>query len=405
MRRLAGLTALAAVGLCGVARADTTVIGSLNLPAGGAQQALAPNQIGFQVANGDTNYVATSPVTGIITSWSFRQTIMAPGDSLTLRMLDDSSATTVRALATSDPQLTTAAGDVVRGPFPASIAIQAGERIGVQSTSGNVPVTSGIAGADEAFVTTPSLADGSTSTFDNGNGGIPNQTQLLIQATVDFVPSTSNPPPPNSTPSTPPPSTPPPISPDQVLAALPPPVEGRNVDIATVSGSVLVKLPGAGSFAPLAVTGAQLPVNAEVDVTGGRVRLVAADAPLGPTTKTSDFYGGTFKVTQPASGKGRVDLKLTGPLATCAKFTSRSARAAASKSKAKAKPKTRFVWGDGHGTFRTVGQSGSAAVRGTKWEVIDRCDGSTQVVVARGIVAVADNVKHKTSSSRPGTAI
>ena len=265
-----------------MARADTAVIGSLNLPAGGAQQALAPNQIGFQVANGDTNYVATSPVTGIITSWSFRQTIMAPGDSLTLRMLDDSSPTTVRALATSDPQLTTAAGDVVRGPFPTSIAIQAGQRIGVQSTSGNVPVTSGIPGADEAFVTTTSLADGSTSTFDNGNGGIPNQTQLLIQATVDFVPAPSNPPPPNSTPSTPPPNTPPPISPDQVLAALPPPVEGKNVDIATVSGTVLVKPPGASSFTPLAVTGAQLPVNAEVDVTGGRVRLVAGERAAGP---------------------------------------------------------------------------------------------------------------------------
>ena len=155
MRRLAALTGLAAVGLCGIARADTTVIGSLNLPAGGAQQALAPNQIGFQVANGDTNYVATSPVTGIITSWSFRQTIMAPGESLTLRILGDSTPTTFRALATGDPQLTTAAGDVVRGPFPTSIAIQAGERLGVQSTSGNVPVTSGVAGADEAFITTP----------------------------------------------------------------------------------------------------------------------------------------------------------------------------------------------------------------------------------------------------------
>ncbi len=392
MKRLALLAAvLFGAAFCPTASADTTTIGSLNLPVGGATAALAPNQLAFQLLAGDTNYVVRSPVTGIITSWSFRQTTMTPGDQVTLRVLGDSGTLSVRALGTIPAQTVDGNGDVVRGPFPVSEAIQTGEYIGVQSTSGSVPTNAGgVAGADEDFVDTPSLADGSSSTYENGNGQIPNQVQLEIQATIDYVPSTSNPPP-----TTPPPAV---VPPTQQLGSLPPPTDGQNVNVAKVSGTVLVRLPGTKTFVPLALTGQQVPVGSDIDVTAGRITMVAANAPMGPTTKTSDFYGGVFRVSQPASGKGRVDLKLDGPLATCKTFTSRSARAA----KAKGKPKTRFVWGDGHGTFRTVGQRGSAAVRGTNWEVQDRCDGSTLVVVKRGIVAVADNVKHKTVSVRAG---
>jgi len=393
VRRLALLTAaLLGVALCPTAQADTTTIGNLSLPAGGAQAFLAPSQIAFQLLGGTDNtnpYVVTPPVTGTITSWSFRQVNMAPGDQVTLRVLSvDTGALIARALATVDTQTVDGSGDVVRGPFPVSQAIQAGEYIGVQSTSGNVPTNGGgVAGADDDFVITAPLADGSSSTFSNGNSQIPDQTQLMIQATVDYVPA-SPPPPPNN----PPPNNPPPPS------MLPAPTEGQNVNLATVSGTVLVKLPGTKTFVPLATTGQQVPVGTDVDVTNGRLTMVAAAAPMGPATKTSDFYGGVFRVGQPASGKGRVDLTLDGPLGTCKTFG--GARAA--KAKPPAKPKTRFVWGDGHGTFRTVGQRGSAAVRGTKWRVEDRCDGSTLVTVARGIVAVSDNVRHKTVSVKAG---
>jgi ferric-dicitrate binding protein FerR (iron transport regulator) len=49
----------------------------------------------------------------------------------------------------------------------------------------------------------------------------------------------------------------------------------------------------------------------------------------------------------------------------------------------------RQVWGDGKGRFQTRGRYAAATVRGTKWRVQDRCDG-TFVTVARGVVAVRD---------------
>jgi hypothetical protein len=375
------------------ARADTTTIGNLTLPVGGSTAALAANQLAFQLLAGDSNYVVASPVTGIIKSWSFRQTTMTPGDQVTLRVLGvDTGALTARALGTIDAQTVDGSGDVVRGPFAVSQAIVAGEVIAVESTSGSVPTNGGgIAGADEDFVDTPSLANGSSSPYENGNSQIPNQVQLEIQATVDYVPAA----PPDNTP---PPSTPPPVTPGAQLGSLPAPVEGHNVNLATVSGTVLVKVPGSKSFISLAQTGQQVPVGSDVDVTQGRLTMVAAAAPMGPATKTSDFYGGVFRVGQPASGKGRVDLTLDGPLATCTHFS--GARAA--KAKPPKKPKSRFVWGDGHGTFRTVGRHGSAAVTGTKWRVEDRCDDSTLVTVARGTVKVTDNVRHKTVAVKAG---
>ena len=388
MRRLVCLVAVLSAVVSGVARADTTTIGSLNLPAGGTQQFLNVNTIGFQLINGDANYVAVSPVTGIITSWSYRQGALLAGEQLRLRVMSDSAVNSLRAVGTSAAAPATPdASDVVRGPFPTSMAIQAGERLGLESVAGgNVPVVSGVPGAEEDFMDPPyPLLDGSSTTYTPG--GI-NATQLLVQATVDFTP-----------PTTPPPDTPPTIPPDTGLGTLPAPVEGKSVNVATVAGTVLVRIPPSTSFVPLAVSGQQLPVNTEVDVTNGRVRLVAATTPLSPVTKTSDFYGGRFKVTQPPKTNGRVDLKLTGPLGHCARIANSLARAAKAKAKA---PKNRFVWGDGHGTFRTIGQRGSAAVRGTNWQVVDRCDGSTLVVVKRGIVAVHDDVRNKTILVKAG---
>ena len=48
-----------------------------------------------------------------------------------------------------------------------------------------------------------------------------------------------------------------------------------------------------------------------------------------------------------------------------------------------AKKKTRKLWGQGTGKFRTTGQFSSATVRGTRWLVIDRC-GVTETRVTEG---------------------
>lgn len=392
MKRVVSLAAVLAVALAGVVRADTTVIGSTTLPAGGAQQGLATGQVAFQLLAGDTNYVVSAPVSGTVTSWSFRNGIVAGGEQLRLRILRPTNVgpTQFTAVGTSTPQTTPDGLDLVRGPFAVNLPIQAGDRIAIENvTGGNVPVISGVTGADEDWLDTPSLADNSSSTFTDGNGGIPNLTQLLVQATITFTPSASNPPPPTTPPTTPV---------DQSLASLAPPVEGKSVDVAPVSGTVLVRIAPSTTFVALAQTGKQIPLGAEIDVTHGRIRLTAAKAPNSAVTKTADFYGGRFRVTQPPNSAGRVDLTLTGPLARCAALKT----ASAAVTNTKRKPRTRFVWGSGHGTFRTVGQRGSAAVRGTIWLVEDRCDGSTLVVVRRGVVAVRDDVRHRTILVKAG---
>jgi hypothetical protein len=401
MRRLGLLAAVLALALAGVVRADTTIVGSPTLPAGGADSDVGTNVPAFQNIAGDGSYVVSSPVDGVLTSWSFRNTNMTAGDQLELRVIRpvDVGPTHYRVISTSAPQTVSADLDVVQGPFAVDLPLQAGDRLALQSISpnGDVPVLSSVAGGDFAFMTTPSLLDGGTSGFDDGNGGVPNMQQLLVQGTVTFTPSVTNPPPPVTTPATPTPPA------SQSIASLSPPVEGRSVDVAPVSGTVLVRIPPSTRFLPLASTGRQIPVGAEIDVTHGRIRLTAANAANSNATKTADFYDGRFRISQPAGAAGIVDLTLTGPLATCTSFTTKApakttAHVAKAKATAKAapKPRKRYVWGSGHGTFRTVGQGGSAAVRGTIWLVEDRCDGSTLVVVHRGVVAVHDDARDKT---------
>ena len=88
---------------------------------------------------------------------------------------------------------------------------------------------------------------------------------------------------------------------------------------------------------------------------------------------------------------GITQLALTQSLAPCAARASAAAK----------KPRTRRLWGDGHGAFRTKGQFSSATVRGTKWLVQDSCAGTLTRVV-RGVVAVRDDVRHRTLILRSG---
>jgi hypothetical protein len=51
--------------------------------------------------------------------------------------------------------------------------------------------------------------------------------------------------------------------------------------------------------------------------------------------------------------------------------------------------------GNGKGNFRTTGKFAAATVRGTVWEVQERCDGTFTRVV-KGVVAVQDFKRHRT---------
>ena len=185
------------------------------------------------------------------------------------------------------------------------------------------------------------------------------------------------------------------IAPPPVVAAQTPtptptpeptPVAQQTV-VARPSGTVKVKLRGTNRFVDLnGTTG--IPLGSEIDAKRGRVELEAVPRP-GAAPERATFYGGIFVVTQRG---GVTDLRLSEELTGC------SARARAAQGR---KTKTRKLWGDGRGRFRTTGRYSAATVRGTRWLVQDTCT-STITRVAQGVVTVRDNVLRKNVVVRAG---
>ncbi|MDA0164688.1 Ig-like domain-containing protein [Solirubrobacter ginsenosidimutans] len=174
-------------------------------------------------------------------------------------------------------------------------------------------------------------------------------------------------------------------TPSPTATPAPSPVAGKSVGAKPVGGTVLVKLKGAKTFEPLSPS--VIANGAEVDARKGIVEITRSDGGV------AKFYDGIFKLSQ--SG-GITTLTLSEKLTGCPKAKQSSpARAAA------AKPKTRKLWGDGKGKFRTKGQYSAATVRGTKWLVQDTCT-TTLTRVVRGVVAVEDFAKRKTILLKQG---
>jgi hypothetical protein len=161
---------------------------------------------------------------------------------------------------------------------------------------------------------------------------------------------------------------------------------GSSVVVQPGKGAVMVRRPGSHGFVPLEA-GAELPLGTQVDVHRGSISLTSA-LPSGKT-QLGRFGGGRFQVEQ--SKRGYVDLYLRGRACNATKRRGASATAAAS-----ARPRSRRrLWGRDHGgRFRTHGRNSHATVRGTRWFVEDRCDG-TLTRVASGTVIVRDTVRHR----------
>jgi hypothetical protein len=170
---------------------------------------------------------------------------------------------------------------------------------------------------------------------------------------------------------------------DQGPAPLPPPVAGKTINAKVKAGKVRFRLPGQTAFVELTAP-QQLPIGTTFDTTAGRVTLTSAADSQG-ATQHAWFYEGTFTVSQTTGSAPLTTLTLAGALPQCTK----GARAAASTRK------QRHLWGDGKGRFRTGGRFAAATVRGTRWVVSDRCDGTLTRVV-RGTVTVRDRVRDKT---------
>ncbi|MEA2333152.1 MAG: hypothetical protein QOH58_3290 [Thermoleophilaceae bacterium] len=165
---------------------------------------------------------------------------------------------------------------------------------------------------------------------------------------------------------------------------------GSSVVVAPGEGTLLVRRPGRSTFVALAF-GSELPVGTEVDARDGTLALTSA-LPSGKT-QTGRFGGGRFVIRQ--GSRGYVDLHLRGD--ACPRPVARSKHAKSSVvASAARKPRSgRRLWGkDDGGRFRTHGKNSHATVRGTRWLVEDRCDG-TLTRVTNGAVVVRDTVRHK----------
>ena len=171
----------------------------------------------------------------------------------------------------------------------------------------------------------------------------------------------------------------------------PTPVPNQTIVVTPAKmGTVLVKEKGASKFEPLDVTKG-IKNGSEVDVRNGRVTLTSIPK-AGAPPETADFYGGMFIVTQKG---GITDLKLSERLTGCPKGQQ------ASLSLAQKKPKSRKLWGNGKGSFRTTGKYSAATVRGTIWLVQDSCT-TTLTRVTAGVVQVNDFVKKKKQLVKKG---
>jgi len=136
-----------------------------------------------------------------------------------------------------------------------------------------------------------------------------------------------------------------------------------------------------------------VPVGSVVNASSGNMGLASSDG-------QSNFSKGSFVVKQPlVAGRKRVtDLALNGgSFAGCpvVKKTKRRTAGVDAGPVLKGTSIVRKLFGNGKGSFRTSGKFASATVRGTVWQVYDRCDG-TLTHVTRGVVAVSDLKLHKT---------
>jgi hypothetical protein len=175
-----------------------------------------------------------------------------------------------------------------------------------------------------------------------------------------------------------PPGIPP--GPTGVLAA---PTTGKSVNADTVSGTVLVKVPGSNKFVVLGTQERQIPTGSVIDTRNGRVQIVTAVGTASKATQKAVFFDGVFQLNQPRAARDAVvEAKLVGALANCPKRAGRAFDAATRRG--------RRLWGSGKGRFRTRGRRSSTTVRGTVWLVEDRCDGSTLNRVTQGKVLVRD---------------
>jgi hypothetical protein len=171
------------------------------------------------------------------------------------------------------------------------------------------------------------------------------------------------------------------------------PQPGVIVGAKAVGGKVRVKEPASNTFIELRGQ-TEIPVGSRVDTTRGTILLTSGLG--GGRTNSSRFFSGLFTILQKKSRNAVMTLRMEG-----GNFRGCGRRQVSTLGTDAKKRPVRKLWGDGKGRFSTKGRYSSATVRGTKWLVIDRCDG-TVTRVLRGVVRVRDFRKRKTVNVRAG---
>jgi hypothetical protein len=158
---------------------------------------------------------------------------------------------------------------------------------------------------------------------------------------------------------------------------LAPPEGGDLINVRWVSGEPLeIETPDGQSFCMIR-GGVQVPVLSKIDARDSKVEVISEGS-----VRKATFFDGLFQVLQGDEPHAATVLKLIGPLERCENATSE-------------KPGGRQLWGEGEGLHRTDGRLAAATVRGTKWLVQDRCNGTTFAKVLEGLVTLRDKTKDK----------
>ncbi|MEA2272090.1 MAG: hypothetical protein QOI98_798, partial [Solirubrobacteraceae bacterium] len=139
-----------------------------------------------------------------------------------------------------------------------------------------------------------------------------------------------------------------------------------------------------------------LPLSSIVDTVAGAVKVTSSATTRKIQTVALD--SGVFDIRQTAAKLAVTQFSLLGGDFSVCPAAARGTTSAI----AAAKPKTvRSLWANGKGQFRTKGRYATAAIRGTRWQTVDRCDG-TLVRVTAGAVTVRDLVRKKSVVVKAG---
>jgi DNA-binding beta-propeller fold protein YncE len=171
---------------------------------------------------------------------------------------------------------------------------------------------------------------------------------------------------------------------------IPPPQLAVTGNVAPVSGTVLVRVPGSRTFVPLSSL-RQIPFGTVIEATHGHVSVTTTE-PDG-ATQTGEFFEGEFVLKQERNGL--VVAELTGGnFSVCPTARERAHKASAAAAHASGKHVVRKLWANAHGSFSTKGNYAAGAVQGTEWLTEDLCEG-TLIRVTRDKVLVTNLVTHR----------